>query len=382
MKRKIKYFILFFCVSIIGIVSINLFQTNKDQQVKGSIELLVNDDSYDYLVEYADNFMKENDKTTISVKKAENYNDILEKINENDKTKVPNIIQLNRSNFEKLKLNDSGSYNIQDQLLNDYSKNFSQYRIDQVKYDDKSIGIPLTSRPLALYVREDMLKEYGYQRDSINTWDDVIRIGKDINTRSDGKINIINATGQDYNDLVDLLTMEELLDNDNKSVDEVALEVQDMIKKLEDNNILNLRDGGEFLARISSSNAIREIIGISEKCEWSIGNVPSLSPGGNKFFASEGDNLVVINQNNDNDKLIEKFMTYVITNNNEAVKYVEEGKFFSSYLDTYSDKEIETSVKNFVGQSPLVVLSNIEEKAPEVTDYDKYMKIKQKLIKQ
>lgn len=380
MKNKIKYAITFSFLLAIGIISINLFQpSSKEQQVKGSIELLVNENSYDYLVECANNFMKLNDKTTISIKKLEDYSQIANKGQENTKIKGPNIAQIDRFNFEELNLDDYEYYNKDDKLLDNYAKNFSKYRVTQVKYGDNSIGIPLTSRPLAFYVREDMLKEYGYERDSMNTWEDVIRIGKDIYTKSNGKVSIINATGKDYEDLLDLLTMQNL--SDDKSIDNVKLEVQTIIKKLKDNNILNLQDGGEFLARISSFNGMREIMALEKECEWSVGNVPSIKSGTNKFFASEGDNLLVLNQNSDNEKLIEKFITYVITNNKETVKYVKEGKFFSSYLYTYSSKAIEEPVKNFVGQSPLVILSNIEEKTPEINDYDKYIKIKQELRK-
>lgn len=378
MKNKIKYAVMLSIILVVGsIISINLFQPSKEQQIKGSIELLVNENSYDYLVECSNNFMKSNDKASISIKKLENYNQITNKAQESTKIKVPNIAQINRFNFEELKLNDYEYYNKDDNLLNNYAKNFSKYRVAQVKYDDNSIGIPLTSRPLAFYVRADMLRNYGYERENMNTWDDVIRIGKDIYTKSNGKVSIINATGQDYEDLLDLLTMESF--SDDKSIGEIKSEVQNMIKNLKDNNILNIQDGGDFLARISSSNAMREIMAIEEVCEWSIGNVPSIKPGANKFFASEGDNLLVLNENIDNEKLIEKFITYVITNNKETVKYVKEGKFFSSYLYTYSSKEIEEGVKNFVGKSPLVVLSNIEEKTPEINDYDKYIKIKQEL---
>ena len=158
MKNKIKYAVIFFILLVIGIISINLFQPNKEQQVKGSIELLVNENSYDYLVECANNFMKLNDKTLISIKKLENYNQITDKVQENTKIKIPNIAQIDRFNFEKLKLNDYEYYNKDDKLLNNYAKNFSKYRVNQVKYGDNSIGIPLTSRPLAFYVREDMLK--------------------------------------------------------------------------------------------------------------------------------------------------------------------------------------------------------------------------------
>lgn len=377
MKNKIKYAVIFAVLFLMGIISINLYQPNKEQQVKGSIELLVNENSYDYLVECANNFMKLNDKTIISIRKLENYNQITDKVKVNSKIKTPNIAQIDRFNFEKLKLNNYEYYNKDNKLLNNYAKNFSEYRVNQVKYGDKSIGIPLNSRPLAFYVREDMLREYGYKRESMNTWEDIVRIGKDIYTKSNGKVSIINATGQDYEDLLDLLTMESF--SDDKSIDQIKLEVQVMIKGLKDNNILNLQNGGEFLARISSVNAMKEIMVLEEVCEWSTGNVPSIKPGANKFFASEGDNLLVLNQNADNEKLIEKFITYVITNNKETVKYVKQAKFFSSYLYTYSSNEIEEGVKNFVGKSPLVVLSNVEEKAPGINDYDKYIKIKQEL---
>lgn len=378
MKNKIKYgAVVFFLFIAIGIISINLVQPNKEQQVKGNIQLLVNEDSYDYLVECANNFMKQNDKTTVTIKKMDDYNEVFDEMNENNKMSRINIAEIDRFNFEKLGLNYDDYCTDEEKLLEDYAKNFSEYRIAQVKFEDKAIGIPLTSRPIALYVREDMLKQYGYQRDSLNTWDDVIKIGEDIYTKSNGEVSIINATGQDYEDLLDLLTMESL--NSGVSLDQAELDVQNLIKKLEDNNVLNLQDGGEFLARISSINAMKEIMAINEKCQWSVGDVPSIKPGTNKFFASEGENLLVINQNAENDKLIEKFITYVITNNEEAMKYVEKGQFFSSYLYTYNSKEIEEDVNNFVGKSPLVVLSNIEEKAPEIKDYDKYLKMKEVL---
>lgn len=379
MKNKIKYAIVFSVLLLMGIVSINLFQPNKEQQVRGNIELLVNENSYEYLVECANNFMKENDRTSISVKKLENYNQILNNNSKGStKSKISSIVQIDRFSFDKLKLDNYEYYNKDDKLLSEYAKNFSKYRVAQVKYGDNSIGIPLTSRPLAFYVREDLLKSYGYERDSLNTWDDIIRVGKDIHEKSNGKIFIINATDQDYEDLMDLLTMETLSDGD-KSIDVVKSEVQAMMKKLEDNNILNLQSGGEFLARISSINAMKEIAALDVPCTWSVNNVPSLKPGANKFFSSEGDNLLILNQNSENDKLIEKFITYVITNNKEAVKYVKEGKFFSSYLYTYNAKDIEEPVKNFTEKSPLVVLSNIEEKTPSISDYDEYIKIKQEI---
>lgn len=378
MKNKVKFVIIFAIFLVIGIISINLYQPNKEQQAKGNLEILVSENSYDYLTECANNFMKQNDKTFISIKKLENYDQITSmKSEENPRVKIANVAQIDRFNFEKLKFDEYKYYNKNDKILSDYAKNFAKYRVTQVKEGDNTIGIPLTSRPLALYVREDMLQSYGYKRDSINTWDDFIRIGKEIYTKSNGTVRILNATGQDYEDLLDLLTMQNL--NDEKSAEQLKTDVQNMFNNLKDNNILNLDNGGSFLTRISSINGMKELMALEETCQWSIGNVPSIKAGANKFFASEGDNLLVLNQDSDNEKLVEKFITYVITNNDEAMKYVKAGKFFSSYLNTYNSKDIEEQAKNFVGKSPLVILSNIEEKTPELSDYDKYIKVKQEL---
>lgn len=375
MKNKVKYIIIFSILLVIGIISINLFQPNKEQQVKGTIEIFASEDSYDYLAECANNFMKQNEKAFIAVTKLEDYSQITSgKQDTKVKNKVVNITQISRSNFEQLKFND---YVNNDKILNDYVKNFSKYRISQVKDGDNYIGIPLTSRPLALYVREDMLKTYGYKRADMNTWDDFITIGKDIYNKSNGTVKILNATGQDYEDLLDLLTMENM--NSDKNVEQIKLDVQTMLTNLKNNNILNLEDGGQFLSRISSINGMRELMSLKDACEWSTGNVPSIKAGTNKFFAAEGDNLVIVNQDSDNERLVEKFMTYIITDNDDTVKYVKQGKFFSSYLNTYASKDIEEQMKNFVGNSPLVVLSNIEEKAPEISDYDKYTKVRKEL---
>ncbi|AGF54322.1 multiple sugar transport system substrate-binding protein [Clostridium saccharoperbutylacetonicum] len=375
MKNKVKYIIIFSILLVIGIISINLFQPNKEQQVKGTIEIFASEDSYDYLAECANNFTKQNEKVLITVTKLEDYSQITSgKQDTKVKNKVVNITQISRSNFEQLKFND---YVNNDKILNDYAKNFSKYRISQVKDGDNYIGIPLTSRPLALYVREDMLKTYGYKRADMNTWDDFITIGKDIYNKSNGTVKILNATGQDYEDLLDLLTMENM--NSDKNVEQIKLDVQTMLTNLKNNNILNLEDGGQFLSRISSINGMRELMSLKDACEWSTGNVPSIKAGTNKFFAAEGDNLVIVNQDSDNEKLVEKFMTYIITDNDDTVKYVKQGKFFSSYLNTYASKDIEEQRKNFVGNSPLVVLSNIEEKAPEISDYDKYTKVRKEL---
>ena len=378
MKNKIKYTVVFFIILGFGIISINLFNPQKEQQIKGHIEILATDKSYDFLTLCADKFMETNPKTTVTITKMNNYSELEELMDNTLKNKLSNVGEANRLTLENIGMDKLKPYENANTLLDTYEKNFAKYRIEQVEYNGNAIGIPLTSRPLVLYLREDMLKQYNYDRADFNTWDDVIRIGKDIYEKSGGTVRILNATDQDYKDLVDLLIMENM--TNDLTEDEIIEKVNSKMDELKNNNIINLTNGGEFLARISSINAMKEIAAIEEKCQWSVGTVPSLHAGTNKFYSADGSNIIVLSENADNQKLIDKFITYVMTNTKDGIEFVKNGDFFSSYLYTYKSTEIEKHMNNFYGASPLVVMSNVEEKTLPIGNYNKYIKIKQKLI--
>ena len=380
MKNKVKYTFVFYVMIGFGIVSINLFHAQIEPQIKGHIEVVVTDTSYDFLTLCANKFMEANSKATISITNVDNSSEFEDIIDNTAKTKLSNIGEIDRLTLENIGIDKLKTYEDENELLNTYEKNFAKYRIDQVKYDGNVIGIPLTSRPLVFYIRDDMLRQYNYDRADLNNWDDVIKVGKDIYEKSGGTVRILNATGQDYKDLVDLLIMQNMTKDSTE--DEIVDKVTSKIDELKNNNILNLMDGGEYLARVSSINGMKEIMNIQEKCEWSAGTIPSLHPGTNKFYSADGSNLIILNQNADNKKLIDKFVTYVLTNTQDVTQFVKDGDFFSSYLYTYKNTEIEENVNNFAGSSPLVVMSNIEEKAVPMENYDKYIKIKQNLIKE
>lgn len=384
MKNKIIYIFISLFIIVITILGLKVFLNKGDVQVKGQLEILVNSNEYDYLVKCANEFMELNDKTTITIKKADTTEEIesilasvpesKSKITSDSKSKTGNVGELNLSEISRIGIDKFNFNEDRNELLESYAKNFSNYRVEQIKFDGNAIGIPLTSRPLALFVRKDMLNEYGYDINDFNTWQDVLTIGNDIYTKSNGTVHIMNATGEDYTDLVDLLIMQNLKDDvEDSKLKEI---VNNKIQELKDNNVLNLVDGGEFLARISSINAVREIIAIEEDCEWSAVTVPSAQSGSSKFYSSVGENLVILNENTENKNLVNKFLTYVITNTDDTMEYVLNAQFFSSYLYTYKSTEIENEFKNFVGISPLVVLSNIEEKTLPLQDYSKFIKVK------
>ena len=379
MKKVRYFFIMLFIVLSIFLLN-NIRSSNKEENIKGNIVIWANEDTYDYLCEYANLFMESYDKTKIEISLiySSNYKDkILSSINDNS---TPDIIQLSTNESRRLiKENDLRKYISEEKgIVDNYSSNFSVARIKEANDKEGLVGVPLTSRPLALYLREDMLAQYGYTYEDINTWDDLKRVGKDILEKTSGEVRILNGVGQDYEDIISLLVMQAMEGSNDKG------KIEELVKtKLSEiSNIMNTKVDGKFLARISSINSMRELTALDVPCEWTVNNAPAKLNGSNKFYVAEGYNLLVLNESEENSALIKRFLEFLATNTEESIKYVKEGKFFSSYLSTYKNKSIEESIKNFSGKSPLVVMSNIYEKAPEINDYEVYLEVKNKILGQ
>lgn len=378
--KKVRYFIIIIFIVLSIFLLNNIRSSNKEENIKGNIVIWANEDTYDYLCEYANLFMESYDKTKIEISLiySSNYKDkILSSINDNS---TPDIIQLSTNESRRLiKENDLRKYISEEKgIVDNYSSNFSVARIKEANDKEGLVGVPLTSRPLALYLREDMLAQYGYTYEDINTWDDLKRVGKDILEKTSGEVRILNGVGQDYEDIISLLVMQAMEGSNDKG------KIEELVKtKLSEiSNIMNTKVDGKFLARISSINSMRELTALDVPCEWTVNNAPAKLNGSNKFYVAEGYNLLVLNESEESSALIKRFLEFLATNTEESIKYVKEGKFFSSYLSTYKNKSIEESIKNFSGKSPLVVMSNIYEKAPEINDYELYLEVKNKILGQ
>lgn len=376
MKFKTKLAIAVIAIAVASVFIVSIVGLNKADTVKGSITIWANENSYDYLKGTAEKFVEINDKAIVNVVKVNNYDykNNLQATLENDKT-LPDIVQLSSQDLREFeeKYIDSTAIEQNTNIINKYSSNFSSGRIKEVIKNNKIIGIPFTSRPLVLYLREDMLKTFGYSYGNITTWDDFIKMGKDVFVKSSGKVKILNAVGQDYQDLVSLLIMQAMEESENE--DEIKVIVNNRLNELISNNIINKDLNGEFLAKISSINGMGELKDIEVPCEWTANNIPAKIPGSNRFYVSEGDNLVVIKEEKKNINLKNRFIEFVATNGKDDIDCIKDGKFFLSFLSVYKNKEIEGNVNNFIGKSPLVVMANIAEKSPSINDYDMYSKI-------
>ena len=370
-NRNVAISLLILLVVATSLFIVNFFERKDNDAVKGNLVIWTKSDTYEYMKKVAEDFMEQNSKANIKVIQVQD-GEINSAIAQNN---VPDIVQLSSLEIRNIeKEYDNISFKANEEVINSFSKNYTKARISEITSEGNLLGIPITSRPLVLYVREDMLNAYGYTYSEINTWNDLVNIGRDIREKSGGKIGILNAVGKDYEDLISLLIMQGM----EESTDEEAIKnyVNNSLSELTQAGILNTNKKGEFFARISSNNGMYELSKIDEKCEWIATNVPSKYNGSNRFYVAEGDNFIVLKNHDKNSKLIKKFMDYVANNNTDKEEYILNGDFYTCFLSAYNTKSIETGINNFSGMSPIVTMNNIIQKAPVIADYDLYVKIK------
>ena len=162
------------------------------------------------------------------------------------------------------------------------------------------------------------------------------------------------------------------------SSEEIKIELNKRYTELLNDNILNTNENGSFLARIASIEAMNELSAIDAKCQWTANYVPSVSEGTNKFFIENKKSFIYFDNGNQKEVLINKFISYIGDNKLNS-KLLTKQRFFLSYISAYSSGEIDNTTKNFLGRSPLVLMSNVEKKAPEMPEYNLYNNIKSEI---
>lgn len=378
MNNRIKTIIITIITVIVSILIINFFTKDREGVISGTITVVTDKYTNEYISELAENYMNGHSRTKINIELIDNIKDLDNKFKEGKKDNLPNIAILNSYELDYLKNKYKLNFENEEDLLNIYKRNFTKSSLQQITIDGKEMGIPLTTNPLVLYLREDILKQYGYKSSDINTWDDFIKVSKNIYKKSNGKYKGLSIIDDDYENLIKVLIMQNIDYFNNK--EEVIKAVKKDYKNLEDNKIL-AREGDDFFAIISSINTMKILKDLRKNCEWTVNDIPAYKIGSNRFFVADGYSAFVINNDKKNRELINSFSEYMITNTDIALEYALNGDLFPTYIYAYNNKEIEKSMNNFIGKSPLVVMSNISKKAPKIKNYNLYKEVKKELLK-
>ena len=374
---KHNRFIICFITALVFFLVIFIFFTDDTaSKVTGKITVWADNQNYEYLNSMAQKYIASNEKTTIDVINIDDSN-FLGSIDNAIKSNVlPDIVTVDSSDMRTVVEKYSNDIQLKpnNKIADDYSKDFTKRELQEGTVSGNLLAVPFSSTPIVMYVNQAVLNSYGYNIEDLNTWNDIIRIGKDINTKSGGKIKIIKATGTDNNYLESLLLMQQLENSDDE--DTVKTNYSKFFENLKSNSILNYDNNGQDIIKISSIDGMKDISS-TENCSGWVSTVPPTDASGkNKFYISSGTNLAELYNNESNSKLREAFLRYIVANKTDIYQTVSKGTFFCSYLTAYDKAEVENPINNFTGQSPVVIMENVTTKAPDISDYDLFIKLK------
>lgn len=365
-KRKRIFWALAVFV-IIFLINLILSKANREA-LKGDIVVWTEDTYYSYFTKIADEFEKSNKKVHISVVNVSKEEYLNKIINSNYKD-LPNIVQLNFAEINKVKEKIDFTEENKD-IIETYKKNFNKSRLKEVEINEDYYAVPFTSNPIALYLREDILEDYGYGSEDINTWKQLIDIGKEIQTKTNGEITIFS--NEDKKNIA-LLILSQLVDDESKeySKEDIINEFKDIYNE---NYVTN---DDNYLCRITSLDFYKEIVNTGVQYLWECKNPPSFNIGENKLFDLGGENLVALKVGR-NEEAVKEFIAFAATNKELLSEELLEFNFFPSSLYSLKvkyNKESRSNLESDEENNPFLILTNIVERAPSIRNYDKFKEI-------
>ncbi|VYU19193.1 extracellular solute-binding protein [Clostridium tertium] len=368
MKNRKKVSILLFVVFFIIIFFSTFFSKSNKSSLKGDIVVWTNEYYYDYFSNIANEFEESNKKVKIKVVEVSEDEYVSKIINSNE-TDLPNIVHLNflEINLVKDKIN---LINENMNTIETYKNNFNVNRLKEVETENGYYGIPFTSNPISMYLREDILNSFGYKTEDINTWNQLIEMGKDINIKSNGEYNLFSSEDRLNIDL--LLLTQFIEENEKYNKDELLKKISELYNE-------GNTTSEKYICRISGIDFYKELIDGETEGVWECKNHPSLNIGENRLFDLGGENLVALNAGK-NSEVIKSFMAFASTNTELLSKEIIKMDFLPSSLYSLNVKINDGS--NIKGSSPLLVLMNTIERAPAINNIDEFKKIVLEIINQ
>ena len=359
MINRTKYIILIVFILFVVLIGYRSFNIMLPKDIKGNIKIMANDNNYDYLKNAADEFMENNKKVNISIERKSD-NEILNYLKDGNYENSPDLITINSKRLRNLDEKALEKINYANDIIESYNKNFNFARINEIGKGKDYLAVPIQSNPQILMIREDLLNEYGYKLEDIRTWKDLIDLAKNIKDKSQGKIDLFS-----YNDIT-IQEIEHILFYEGANVNEKD-EISSLIKN-ED-----VMGKASPLCYIANKNNYKTIINNNKDNSLKAIMIPAIMIGGNRSVVLDGDNIAMLKNDNDEQDLSSRFITFLISNQSLMEKmFSGDGGFFPSSRNFYSNAIMDTKFKKLNGQQLWNIVTNVANRQIEISDYSKF----------
>lgn len=336
-----------------------VFKIINNKDLDGNIDIITNAENYAYLKESAEKFMSINKKSKINVTQY-NKDEIIGYLN-----KVPNVenetilIMLDSKTLRSLNDDSLDHISYQDNIIDSYSKNFNLWRLNELKKGEHYLGIPIQSNPQFLIIREDILNQYGYKSEDIRSWNELIDLYKDIDSKSNSEISLFSY------DLTTIDEIEKIIIYQGGTINQ-AEEITNIIK---DDNLMGK---GTPLCYIANKNNYKNIINNNLKKSLKLTMIPAIVVGGNRAVSFDGDNIVALKSEYERQEVANRFLRFLIDNQNLiSIDVLNNEGFFPSSRAFYNNTVIDKEFEEINNQKVLSIMTNIVNRVPDTTDYDR-----------
>jgi ABC-type glycerol-3-phosphate transport system substrate-binding protein len=379
-RKSIIAFLSIFMLS--GCRNTAVVENKPKDELEGSITIWASKDNVSLLNLSAYNFNKLHSSSVVKIVET-GSNELFDKLQLSviSKENLPDLICIGDEEVQRLlKANSNDFKDTGDDIK---KENYLKYKTDNLTFDGKIYGYPVSSRPVVMLYRSDIYKSAGLKTEYIKTWQDYMEAGRSVVEKSgkpfvllpfeDEKLyrTFLNQLGGSYFDREGKIEV-----NSQR-----AFRVLEMMKRLQTSGAskgvrdfeeaVQLFKKEEATSILASTDQIRKLYKdapeLKEKLQ--VMRLPAFEEGGNQASSISGSNLILMKETK-NKKLAQEFAKFTSENRDNLNSYINELGEVPAY--TYYNDE-----KGF-GDKSLLELS---EEVYSISYTDKFNKVKEAVAK-
>lgn len=296
--------------------------------------------------------------------------DLEQKLNTNlaagVKDGLPDIILVNDPNIQKYVTAYPGTFADFKEKV-DFTQ-FSPYKVDALRIDDKIYGVPFDIGVTGMFYRVDYLEEAGYKAEDLEniTWDEYIEIGKVVKEKTGKYMATINPNDEALTSILLQSAGSWYITPDNKGnfVDNPAMtETLRVYKAIADSGIAKPVTGwSEFVGSFNAGDVATVVSGVwqiasimdaqDQSGKWRVAPIPRLNVEGGVNASNEGGSSWFVLEGSANKDLAIDFLASTMGSSTEFYeRFLTENGGVGSFIPAFSSEVYNQKPEFFGGQA-------------------------------
>lgn len=306
--------------------------TSKSDGSKGEITIASWAAAADSMEETAEKFMSKNPGTKIKIKRVgHDYQSIIPPLASGKG--APDIVHIEQRDFQTFLRKFDGQFKDVSDVIGDRKDEFASVAWEAVEKDGAVFGVPWDLGPAAVWYRSDYYDSANIDVESIKTWDDFIKAGKQLQEAVDGvKMVAFDTVGSDPNPSTWMILMNQLggeytdeSGNINFS-NEANVKAMQMVKEFKDQGIVSHAGNWDELVQAVSNGKTASVIlpvwfagtisgqADGQSGKWNVMPLPAFEKGGSQQ-ANLGGGVLAITEGTKNSDLAVEFIKFALLTN-------------------------------------------------------------------